>query len=298
MKHQELECPKYHGYEYPASDWAGRFHLGTLRFFQRIVHGYVFRVKGDEEPPAWPEKWFDRKFDQAVTKFSDTFHKLELVAWLVEIERMNIFENKDEREIDKYSKHLHGLKVVPIYFDSLLFYLRILADNIADLTPYLYPVSSGRQIARRSFRDQRKWFLKNYMLDPDYTRIVTNHTDWFDALAGKVEGQGLRDKIIHHRGTFQVSYTTDTEVDEFKLTAGIVGDSGWLVSDVLPELVMTTSKLFLFLDHFLCHFSGYLENKLGKSIFDFNNSHHTELFRFNKPLLSFWLFPRVARSET
>jgi hypothetical protein len=298
MREQELEHPKYHGYEYPAPDWAGRFHFGILRFFQRIEHGYYFRVKGDEEPPAWPEKWFDRKFVQAVAKFSDTFHKLDLVAWLLEIERMKIFENKDQREIDKYSKHLHGLRAVPIYLDSLLFYLRILADNIADLTPYLYPVSSGRQIARRSFRDHRKWFIKNDKFDPDYTRIVTNYTDWFDILAGKIEGQGLRDKIIHHRGTFQVSYTTDTEVDEFKLTAGIVGDSGWLVSDIFPELTMTTSKLFLFLDQFLSHFGAHLENKLGESIFDLNNPHHTELFRFNKPLLSFWLFSRVERGET
>jgi hypothetical protein len=123
MKQRELECPKYYGYEYPAPDWAGCFHFGTLRFFQRIEHGYVFRVKGDVEPPAWPEKWFDRKFVQAVAEFSDPFRKLDLVAWLLEIETMNIFENKEQREIDKYSKHLHGLRVVPIYLDSLLFYL-------------------------------------------------------------------------------------------------------------------------------------------------------------------------------
>jgi hypothetical protein len=54
---------------------------------------------------------------------------------------------------------------------------------------------------------------------------MSNYTDWFDILAGKVDRQGLRDKIIHHRGLFQVSYTTDTEVDEFKLIGHVGGVS-------------------------------------------------------------------------
>jgi hypothetical protein len=288
---------RYHGYRYPAPDCAGRFHFGTLAFFQTIEHQHVWRIKGDEKPPDWPERWFDRKFRQACTKFSDTLHKLYTVAHLIDVERRNIIEYQDKRELEQYAKHLHGRRTVPIYLDSLLFYLRILADTIADLTPYLYPESDGKQVACRSFRDQRKWFMGNEQFDVDYTRVLTDYSDWFDTLAGKAEGEGFRDKIIHRRGTFQVMFAVGGETDEFGLRAGIVGDSGWLTNDIFPELIATTSGLFLFLDCFLIHFNRYLEVKLGKSILDLGNPHHTEWFRFEKPLPSFWLFPRVSSED-
>jgi hypothetical protein len=290
-------APKYHGYEYPAPDCRGRFHFGTLRFFHTIEIEYCFPRGTEEKPsPNWSDRWFDRKFRQAVSKFTDTFHKIYLVAVLIEIERNNVFDNKDERDIEKYSKHLHGLRTIPVYLDSLLFYLRILADNIADLTPYLYPMPEGKQIANRSFRDHRKWFLKNNF-DPVYKDILDSHSQWFYVLAGKAEGEGLRDKIIHHRGKFQISYTTASEVNDFKLTAGIVGDSGWLIDDIFPRLVSVTSELFTFLDHFVSHFSDYVAKKVGQSLFDLSNPYHTELFRFDEPLRSFWLFPSVSRDE-
>ncbi len=290
---------EYHGFQYPAPDCDGRFHLATLRFFQTIEHKYFFpRTEGEPPPPHWPDRWFNRKFIQAVHKFADTFHKLLLVSGLLEIERNNVFENKDERDREKYSKHLHGLRIIPVYLDSLLFYLRILADNIADLTPYLYPKQDGEQIGRRSFRNHRDWFLnKKPEFDPEYTDILQNRSQWFDLLAGKAEGEGLRDKIIHHRGTFQISYTTASEVDDFKLSAGMMGDSGWLFDDIFPQLVSMTSDVFMYLDLFVSHFSDYVEKKLGDRLFDLNNPYQTELFRFDKPLTAFWLFPRVSRSE-
>jgi hypothetical protein len=259
---------------------------------------YCFpRNKGEDPPPEWPDKWFDRKFMQSVTKLSDTFHKIELVAWLLEKERKNIFENKDQRELEKFSIYSHALRVVPIHLDSLLFYTRIIADSIADLTPYLYPKMEGQQIANRSFRDHKKWFLKHKDYDQRYTHILTGYSQWFDLLAGKEAGEGFRDKIIHHRGTFQLSYTNPAIVDDFKLTAGIVGDSGWIIDDIFPKLVQIILDLFIYLDHFTDHFCQTIGNKLGANIFNLESPKHTELYRFNKPLESFWVYPKVNRIE-
>jgi len=294
---EDLRAPKYHGYEYPAQDCNGRFHFATLRFFQMILSKYCFPRNKDERPPShWPDRWFDRKFMQAVSKFQETFHKINLVSSLLEIERNNVFENKDERDLEKYSKYLHGLQTIPVYLDSLLFYLRIFADNIADLTPYLYPRQLGERIGKKSFRKHRKSFRNNNEYDPEYADILASHSHWFDVLAGKGEDEGLRDKIIHHRGMFQISYTTASEVDDFELVAGIVGDSGWIIDNIFPQLVSVTSELFMYLDHFVSHFSDDVEKKLGDRLFDLNNPYHTELFRFDKPLASFWLFPHVQRN--
>jgi hypothetical protein len=257
---------------------------------------FGIRSAGEKPPPNWPDKWFDRKFRQAVPKFTDTFNKVYLVAMLLEIERRNVFDSKDKRELEIYSKHLHGRQTIPIYLDSLLFYLRILADNLADLTPYLYPVQAGKQIANRSFRRHRNWFLKSN-LDPEYKDILANRTQWFDVLAGKAEGEGLRDEIIHNRGRIVISQATASEVDDFKLTASIVGDSGRLIDDIFPQLVSLTSELFTFLDHYVIHFSDYVAKKLGQSLLDLSNPYHTEWFRFPEPLRSFWLFPSVSKDE-
>ena len=253
------------------------------------------RMQGDDIPPEWPEKWFDTKFRQASTKFADTFHKFHLVAGLIEQERINVFENKDELNIEKIVKYSHGLRILPVHLDSLLFYMRILADNIADLTPYLYPESFGRQFAVRSFRRHRKWFLDNEEVDPTYTGILQQCTDWFDVLAGKERDEGIRDKMVHYRGTFQLSYNAADSIEDFQITAGMIGDSGWLFDDIFPLIISTTAKFFIFMDKYLEHFVGQLDEKLAGPIFDMGNPINTELFRFNKLLPSFWLFPEVSR---
>ncbi len=66
-----------------------------LEALLRIEVKYCFpRGEGESRPPRWPDRWFDRKFMQAVSKLADTFHKLHLVSELLEIERNNVFDEQ------------------------------------------------------------------------------------------------------------------------------------------------------------------------------------------------------------
>ncbi|VAW71662.1 hypothetical protein MNBD_GAMMA12-885 [hydrothermal vent metagenome] len=305
----DLSKLKFHGIEIPAKDCNGRFHFAILKLFQTVYYEYCFpNLNGRKPPPDWPHKWFDRKFPQGIEKFSDTFNKIRLVAQLIKNEKENVYENnkldikkerinfgKPSKSLDIHLKCHHALQIIPVHLDSLFFYTRIIADCIADLTPYLYPKSEGQQIANRSFRDHRKWFQKNREYDKEYASILTENTQWFDLLAGKAAKEGLRDKIIHHRGVFQLVYTTTVVEKDFSISAGITGDAGYIIDDIFPEIVSIILELFIYFDLFVSHFNQRLQNSLGVNIFDLQNPFHTELYRCNESSGSLWLFPQLSK---
>lgn len=287
--------PMFHGIQQAKENRDGHFHFAVRGFFLHIDHMY-FGVRAADAPP-WAGSWLDRTFSQACGKLADTFGKLHLAAGLFGQAHRDIGEFKDAREHEKYSRHSQAIKTVPIYLDSILFYLRIFADCLANLTPRLYG-RQGRNIAWRSFRDQRKWFTsKCPTFDPTYADILNQHTTWFETLSGGPPGEGLREEIVHYRGTMQLSYTVDTPAEETQVAAGLIGDYGWICDNVLPVLTQLVFELFVFLDHFVSHFNTVVGEQIGRTPLDLNNPHDTEYFRLTKPLVldSFWLYPSVER---
>jgi len=284
---------KYHGIEYPTSDNPGHFHFAISRFCGHLDHSYLWRFRDDPEPPPWPENCLDRRFSQSVVKLNDTFHKLLRVAGLVERARKDVGDYKTARKLSEYSKHLSALRDIPIYLDSILLYLRILGDCLATITPYFYGSRYKNTLSRR-FSLHRKYFMeKRTFFDPTYTKILSQNTEWFEILAGQGRGKGLRDKIIHNRGTFQLSYTTDGLSQDTEITAGLVGDYGWICDNALPEIKLAVRGLFVFLDKYVEHFNRKVEEQTGTQPIDLTVAHQTEGFRFNQALDSFWLFPKI-----
>lgn len=76
----------------------------------------------------------------------------------------------------------------------------------------------------------------------------------------------------------------------------MVGDSGWLIGDIIPTLVEVAKGFFLFLDLFVEHFNSRIRAETSQEIIELTNPFHTELYRFNKALSSFWPFPYVDRT--
>jgi hypothetical protein len=91
---------------------------------------------------------------------------------------------------------------IPYHLDSLLAYLRILADCVAFAIPFFFRTKAS--IANRSFRYHRKWFLEKCPdFDSVYSAVLWEKSGWFEKLAGKAP-KGVRDLHFHHFATYQL----------------------------------------------------------------------------------------------
>jgi hypothetical protein len=196
---------RYHGVQ--PFDYGEKCVLwfGMLRFLETLNQFYCLRLfPRDVEPPPWEEKWFDAKFRKAVTKLRDTFWKLNRAAAHFHTNVEAFRANYHEKDLERFGKAQSALEDIPLYLDLLLLYIRVQADCIANVIPNLYGLKGQRNsIARDSFRDQMKWFLeKRPDFDPEYSAKLSSNVQWFSALAGDRRGQGLRDVMVHYRGTY------------------------------------------------------------------------------------------------
>lgn len=158
------------------------------------------------------------------------------------------------------------------------------------VVPYLY--EHGRTICSRSFREQRSWFEKHNSFDPVYTKILADHTQWFEELAGKAPS-GLRDVIVHRGGTYQFGWTNPSDADEFKLHAGIVSAGRYVENDVIAALKRMTQGWCEFLDKWWHHFTMKLS-----PVVSWADIGRDDLARYiscngnERP--SFWIYPRAS----
>lgn len=194
--------PVYHGIERSDVDYSGRFHFATLKFLQQVDLKYRWPILIREQLPSppWPNKWLDTKFGRATDKLADTFGKLHIASHLFNQEQTTFIEFRDAEIVADFAKAQSALQRMPIFLDCMLFYLRIMADCIANVTPNLYGDvqiphvgSTTRSMSRDSFNEQRKWFKKHgQKIDPEYQEMLANHTSWFDLLADRKDyGYGL-----------------------------------------------------------------------------------------------------------
>lgn len=286
----KTEAPRLHGIVYPAHNQNGRLYFGAAVFVQQLkqLYGRVHNAPPDEGP-------FNRKFIYAAENFLDTVWKIDRIAELFDNARKTIRNLDDGITAEDIAAHQGALKDIPIYLETLIIYLRILADALAKLTPYHYATKRAL-IPDGSFRKQRKWLMEKCPdFDPKYRQILERHSKWFDTLAGNAKegGHGLRDAIIHYSGAIQLIYRPGTTKSEPEVIAHLytISKSAWALVPTLKGLV---SDLFVFLDNYVRHFNDMVLGVDGTSILDLEKPGSTVLFEFEDQLPSSWLYPTIV----
>jgi hypothetical protein len=85
--------------------------------------------------PTWPYHTFDNRFRFAAEKLWDTIWKINRLAELFELASRNLKELEPPSvPIEEIAKLTTALSDIPIYLETLIVYLRVFADSIANLT--------------------------------------------------------------------------------------------------------------------------------------------------------------------
>jgi hypothetical protein len=287
---------KHHGIYRDESTNSGWFHFGFLRLLHFLVGAFRMpKWPSGEKSYVWTDKWLDRKFDQATNKFQDTFWKFDRAAGYFGDNVETIKRHHDSRDMETFAKHLSALSDTPLYLDMMLLYLRIQADCLANVIPNFYGQQAKSQsISRDSFRNHFKWFTqKRADFDPEYSTILLANHRWFELLAGESHGQGLRDIVVHQRGTYQLGWTMPDATNDFRFRASIVGDSGFVCDDLVPTLQEIVSGYYSFLDQIFLYFSNQIRITLQDNSILAGNT-VTQYYRFEglSPS-SFWIYPEI-----
>lgn len=240
---------RYHGLVLHGTD-CGEFRFGISQLINRC-QSWCWVGTGDMSTSLKETlaRFRNRTYWQCARKCNDTVHKLnKAVSYLGR--GMDTFERHDEFVID--GEPIEAAAVwfqdaddLPYHLDSLLTYLRILADCVAFSVPFFFRTNVS--IANRSFRDQRKWFMeKRPDFYPAYTSVLRDQTEWFDKLAGKTP-KGVRDLHFHQFATYQLGWVTTQTGEQIISVQQVTADG-----IVHPDLVFTISAIieefFAYLD--------------------------------------------------
>jgi hypothetical protein len=289
-------APMLHGIESRQDEHGGRVFFGVSQFIQLLESTYA-RPGGRvlKNAPTWPYNTFDNSYRFAAEKLKDTLWKINRVAELFELSRRNVREleppSVSQEEIARLQT---ALTDIPIYLEMLLIYLRIFADCLANLTPYLFG-QKGKHITRSSFREQRVWFVKKRAtLDCEYAAILKSNTKWFDFLAGDPpQFVGLRDAIIHYRGGIQLMFQPARPDRATRVIAALYSDYNTISSDLVTTLQRLFQDLCLFLDRYVDHFVRSVSSQTKSPIFNVANPQAILFFQYEGELPSAWLYPQI-----
>jgi hypothetical protein len=296
--HMAENAREIHGVGPSGADGDGQFFFASAQFIKKLQELYALPHLGFRKPedsPTWPYHTFDRRFYFAAEKYWATVFKIDRVAELIDAQHGNIRDfSTSEIPVADFASHTSALNDLPIYLESLIVYLRGMADVIANLTPHLYG-QRGEHLPRDRFRSQREWFTgKRKTFDAEFADILRQHTRWFDALAGTPDQVGLRDALIHYRGGIQIMYRpARTERPPYAF-ASLVSDENFLTNDLLSLLKLIVGDMFIFLDKFTGHFMSLANKSTNSSAFDIDTTKSTLLFLYKGRLPSGWLYPSIA----
>lgn len=288
--------PIFHGIS-SAGAKGGNVFFGVARFIRNIEQTYA-RPGGriPKGSPIWPYHTFNDDFHFAAEKLWDVIWKIERIATLIHYAREKIKDLDSGTIIETdLASHQAALRDIPIYFDALIVYLRIVADCIANLTPYLYG-QKGKFLTRSSFREQRQWFIgKRRNFDLRYAEILESNTKWFDVLAGcPPDYIGLRDAIIHYRGGIQVIYRPGRGEGPPAIMPMLFSDRQTLTLNLFTLLQRVMLGLCVFFDHFLEHFNALIAKQTRSIFMNLDSPDSVLLFHYEADLPSDWLFPSVG----
>jgi hypothetical protein len=284
--------PQFHGVR-TISRGEGEFYFASLRIFNSMLTPPFYSVQTLEERnwPKWSRQWRHRKCLQAATKYQDTFWKVIRAGDYLSDAISIVRDLKDSRTSENAGRFASALSDIPLYLDMLWVYLRIHADVFATLVSFLYEERGA--IPDRSFRAQRRWFMKTRGdFDPAYRNALSRHSQWFDDLAGQ-EPKGIRDIIIHQRGTYQLGWTEPAEGEEFKIEASLVRDAGIVSNDVIPTLISVVAGYCEFLDEWTRVTVDRLKPVFGYSM-ELPNIARKPYFSYGGGALACeWMFPKL-----
>jgi hypothetical protein len=289
--------PRLHGLQPDPSKGGGRVLFAVGMFIRGLESNYA-RPGGRrvEAAPAWPSATFDDRFRFAAEKLWDTIWKVNRVAELIHMARCNIRDLQPPSvPVEEMGRHMAALRDIPIYFETLIVYLRVVADCIANLTPYLYGLKR-KTIPPESFREQRDWFIsKRSKFDSAYAGILKAHTRWFDVLAGDPPRFiGLRDAIIHYRGGIQIVYKPQEGGAPAKLMPMLYSDHKTLTLDLFKLLQRVTKEMCIFFDRYVEHFNRLASEQTKSEFLNLTNPDSITLFRYEGELPSAWLYPILS----
>jgi len=246
-----------------------------------------------DQRPAWPNMWFDRKFDQACAKFRDTLFKFDRVAGYAETCSRAAGKEYDGQPMEEAAPALRALYDLPIHLDSMLLYFRIQADCLANVIPNFYG-QEGHKVRRDSFRRQAIWFAreKNAEFDRDYAALLRTGLGWLGVISKFDGGQALREIVIHERGVYQLGQT-QSEGQVSDMIASLVNESGFLSEDVMASLKDAFMDYCRYLDATYVHFVDRIEGEIGSTLFADRRA-SAKLFRFEGATSSLWVYPELS----
>jgi hypothetical protein len=176
---------------------------------------------------------------------------------------------------------------LPLFFDAMLFYLRIQADAYAKIVEYFYKAA---KILPGNFVGQLTWFiLKHPEFDPEYTSILLANRGWFDRLAGD---DGLRDVITHESGILGVAWAKP-EGGPIEARTSLYRSSGVVEGNVFAALREITTGWFTFLDEAWRHFVPRLTGAGVLLTMSVNDVEKTCFFDTDQ-LRGLWVYPIVG----
>ncbi|MGE5113690.1 MAG: hypothetical protein ACM3JB_22735, partial [Acidobacteriaceae bacterium] len=198
---------------------------------------------------------------------------------------------------DELAKHMAATYDIPIHLETLIIYLRIFADCLANVVPYFYG-PKRKTIPSDSFRAQRNWFLKRRPnFDSEYSAILKEGSRWFNVLAGDPPNYvGLRDAVIHYRGGIQLMFRPQGS-HPAKVIAMLYSDYRTLTGDLIVTLEKLFRDLCVFLDGFVQHFAHKVNHETQSVLFDPSDSRSLLWFQYEDDLPSDWLYPEIDKSQ-
>jgi hypothetical protein len=298
-KVSQLTKPKFHGLRPSPTGGAGKLLFGVAQFVRTLENNYArpggHRVKG---APVWLSHTFDDRFRFAAEKLWDTVWKINRVAELTHLARCNIRDLQPPSvPVEELGRHMVALLDVPIYLETLIVYLRVVADCVANLTPYLYG-QKGKNLPKDSFREQREWLVsKKPGFDSAYVAILKTNTNWFDVLAGNPPDYiGLRDAIVHYRGGIQIMYQPPTGGAPAKLMPMLFSDYKTLTRDLFTLLQKVMKDMCVFLDRYVEHLNAIANGQTQSSLLNLGDPLASVLFQYEGELPSAWLYPFIGET--
>jgi len=251
-------------------------HFGIIKLFDALVTA----TKGNDS--EWAARFQSNVFShrlehlkQCVLKFDRAAHLLDRCLRLVsphlekeyeimkQIAKQEPTENAAEPMVDHTlaAARLTGYQGVafdlPLYFDLMLFYLRIQADSYTSLSSFLYPPveKPEMRIDDKSFRSHRAWFQKHKDFDGPYASILNNRSEWFESLSGE-DPKGLRDVLVHHGGVTKFEWEKQNADTPWRIRGGLYRNDGAQETDLVEALRTMTAGWFKFLDAVYNHFTS------------------------------------------
>jgi hypothetical protein len=284
----------FHGIELDGEGKPAYLRYGLL---QLLYHFWVSRTE-DARLTEWRERLKSDKFWHHLRHFRQLVDKFDRVAGYVG----RLMEDAEGAVIEfqqNIERHNRGQSTgvqdpfsefnldMPIFLDSMLFYLRVQADSYSNLVRYFYPENDPPG----GFNRQLRWFEDNPTFDVGYASILKTNRSWFEQLGRG----GFRDIVAHASGMWGIGWEKQPDqpvIPKFSLfeSTGVVEEDGF---GALKQII---SGWFEFLDKVYLHFVPRLAEMGILQHFSLN---HPLASRFVsvREVRGFWLYPVIGEGE-